>query len=229
MKPAASFGLLLKGGMEISRNQQERQECIRCGECCKRGGPALHEADFQRVSSGDIPLSALYTIRPGERAYDNIGGGLCQVDQDIVKIKSRGDSPACLFYDDSEKACLIYEKRPLECRLQACWDNSALEKAYASRRLSRRMILQNADWLMEMIDAYEEKCHFRIIHDLVDRREAGVEGAADALTEVVNYDAYFRDIAVNKGRVPREILDFLFGRPLADVLKQQFGVKVVRR
>ncbi len=193
-----------------------------------RGGPALHEPDLEFIRGGAIPLNCLYTIRPGERAYDNVNGGLFQVTSDIVKIKSRENSPACVFYDDAEKACRIYADRPLECRLQACWDNSALEEAYTGERLSRKVILENSQWLRELIDAHEDRCHFEFIHHYVEGREAGEPSATSELVKIVNYDAHFRDIAVNKGRVPADILDFLLGRPLSEIIHDQFGVKITR-
>jgi len=210
-------------------NQAAQQSCRRCGACCVRGGPALHDPDIAVIHQGGVPLNSLYTIRPGERAYDNVSGGLFQVTRDIVKIKSAEGSRACMYYDDGQKACLIYEARPLQCRLQACWDNNALEGLYASMLLSRRTILENARWLCEMMDAHEEYCHFQPIHELVDRREEGDPEASAKLTEIVNYDAHFRDIAVSKGQVPADILDFLFGRPLARIIEDQFGIKVSRK
>ena len=209
-------------------SQQNHKVCQRCGECCMRGGPALHESDIELILSGDIPLNCLYTIRPGERAYDNVNGGLFQVTTDIIKIKSRADASACVFYDGAEKACRIYEKRPMECRLQACWDNTALQEAYAGERLSRREILINSEWLRELIIAHEERCHFQFIHELVEKREFGDTSAAAELTEIVNYDAQLRDLAVDKGQMPADLLDFLLGRPLAEIIQKQFGVKVKR-
>jgi Fe-S-cluster containining protein len=194
-----------------------------------RGGPALHAPDLELIENGALPLSALYTIRPGERAYDNVSGGIFQVTRDIVKVKPAEGSRACLFYEDARKACRIYENRPLECRLQACRDNTALEQAYADLRLCRGDILDTRPALAEMIHAHEEQCHFEVIHDLVERRDAGDADAARRLTEIVNYDHHFRGLAVEKGSLPADVLDFLFGRPLAGVLKDQFGVKISRR
>jgi len=208
--------------------QEKQKTCQRCGECCIRGGPAIHEADAALILNGSIPLNQLYTIRPGERAYDNVNGGLFQVTTDIIKIISREGSQACVFYDDANNACRIYEKRPMECRLQACWDNAALQQAYTGDRLSRKEILVNSQWLRELIDAHEERCHFEFIYPLVESREAGDMSAAAELTEIVNYDAYFRDIAVSKGQVPADLLDFLLGRPLAEILQKQFGIKINR-
>lgn len=209
--------------------KDEITTCQRCGNCCMRGGPALHEPDVEFVRDGVLPLSGLYTIRPGERAYDNVGGGLFLVTRDIVKIKSKTGSAECLFYDPEASACRIYESRPLECRLQACWDTSALEGAYADMRLSRRAILENAQWICEMIDAHDEQCHFEKIRQLVAERDEGDRSATAALNGIINYDAQFRRLAVEKGQVPEETLAFLFGRPLADVLAEQFGVKVTRQ
>jgi len=211
---------------ESSKATRNQTACRRCGECCKRGGPALHEPDMEFIRAGAIPLNCLYTIRPGERAYDNVNGGLFQVTTDIVKIKSHEGSSACVFYDDDDKACRIYAHRPLECRLQACWDNSALEGAYTGERLSRKMILENSEWLRDMIDAHEARCHFEFIHHYVEGREAGDLASADELTEIVNYDVHFREIAVSKGNMPSDLLDFLLGRPLAKILQDQFGVKI---
>ncbi len=193
-----------------------------------RGGPALHESDAELILNGSIPLDCLYTIRPGERAYDNVSGGLFQVTTDIIKIKSRADDTVCVFYDDTGHACMIYDSRPMECRLQACWDNTVLQEAYAGERLSRREILVNSEWLREFIIAHEERCHFQFIHELVEKREFGDASAAAELTEIINYDAQLRDLAVDKGQVPADLLDFLLGRPLAEILQKQFGVKIER-
>jgi len=209
--------------------EEKTNTCQRCGQCCMRGGPALHEPDVEFVRGSVLPLSSLYTIRPGERAYDNVGGGLFLVTRDIVKIKSKPGSAECLFYGSEASACRIYESRPLECRLQACWDTSALEGVYADMRLSRRAVLENAQWLCEMIDAHGEQCHFEKIRQLVAERDEGDASATAALTGIINYDAQFRRLAVEKGRVPEELLDFLFGKPLADILAEQFGVKVSRQ
>lgn len=211
-----------------NNSQKTHKTCQRCGECCLRGGPAIHEADAELITNGDIPLTRLYTIRPGERAYDNVGGGLFQVTTDIIKIKSRDGASACVFYDDSAQACGIYEKRPMECRLQACWDSTPLQDAYTGDRLSRKEILVNSRWLRELIDAHEARCHFEFIYPLVEGREEGDTSAAAELTGIVNYDAHFRDVAVSKGQMPAELMDFLLGRPLAEILQKQFGIKINR-
>ena len=78
-------------------------ECIRCGTCCKKGGPCFHIEDRMLIEKGKIPATFLYTIRKGELARDNVRGCLKPVDSDVVKIKSKIDSWACILFDEEKK------------------------------------------------------------------------------------------------------------------------------
>ncbi|MFP4453104.1 MAG: YkgJ family cysteine cluster protein, partial [Desulfobacterales bacterium] len=110
--------------------QTEQNKCIRCGTCCEKGGPALHMDDLKKVLDKSISPEKLYTIRKGEMVYDNVKGGLVKTPQEIVKIKSSQGSRACIYYEEEKKACRIYEIRPLECRIMACWDSAPSEASY---------------------------------------------------------------------------------------------------
>jgi len=77
-------------------------ECQRCGACCKKGGPALHDEDRSIIEKGGIPLTALYTIREGELARDNVNGGVIRLPAEIIKIKSLEDSKTCMYFDDAQ-------------------------------------------------------------------------------------------------------------------------------
>jgi len=193
-----------------------------------KGGPALHDADKPLVDTGVIGLVDLYTIRRGEIARDNVQGGLICVDSEIVKIKSDTASAACMYYDDAQKACRIYEHRPLECRLQKCWDSAESLNAYHQRRLTRSHILEKIPWLMDLVNAHAFECAYDEIHRLVDFRASGDSRGAEGLQRMVNYDAYFRKAAMKQGNIAEGMLGFLFGRPLARTLNQQFGVKVAK-
>lgn len=72
-------------------------ECIRCGTCCKKGGPSFHSQDKILIEKGIILLKYLFTIRKGEPACDNVKGNLFFVPSDIIKIKSRTNSRSCIF------------------------------------------------------------------------------------------------------------------------------------
>ena len=46
-----------------------RPFCVRCGECCRRGSPALFGQDLPTLASGAIARKDLVTVRRGERAF----------------------------------------------------------------------------------------------------------------------------------------------------------------
>lgn len=194
--------------------------CSRCGTCCRKGGPALHQEDRERVEQGIIHTRHLYTIRKGEWATDPVQGGLIRVDGDIIKIKGRGDSWACRFFDDRTGACHIYADRPLECRLLECRDTARLEQAYRLARLSRRDLLAGIKGLWELIEDHERRCDYDEVRRLLERRSGrGRPGAERELAGMVRYDAEIRRLMVAQGGLEKEMLDFLLGRPVGYVLR----------
>ncbi|HSO67896.1 MAG TPA: YkgJ family cysteine cluster protein, partial [Desulfatirhabdiaceae bacterium] len=99
--------------MQTPDNHQTISACLRCGTCCKKGGPCLHDADRVLVESGIIPLANLWTIRVGEMVHDPIAGIVRSTDDEIIKINGRSNSPTCLYFDDAHNTCEIYMNRPL--------------------------------------------------------------------------------------------------------------------
>jgi Fe-S-cluster containining protein len=212
----------------MSQNREiPNNHCSRCGTCCSKGGPALHEEDTILVESGRIPLASLYTIRQGELARDNVSGGLTHVDSEIIKIKSIPDTNTCVYYDDSLHACRIYDHRPVECRALECWDTDAIIQIYAKHRLDRKGLLTSIPWVVELIQTHETRCSFTEIRHFVALREQGDPCGAEGLQRIVNDDALFRDMLIEKGKISPDMLDFLLGRPFADTLQLDFGIKVI--
>ena len=84
-----------------------------------KGGPTLHEEDAVLFSNGVLNKADVYTLRIGEVAR-NIDDTLMVIQQEMIKIKGQGESWSCLFYDDDENACKIYDHRPAECRALQC-------------------------------------------------------------------------------------------------------------
>jgi len=203
-------------------------ECARCGTCCMKGGPALHDEDIRHIDSGGISLSALFTIRKGELAHDNVNanGGLIRLSSEIIKIKSLPDSSVCIYFNDADMSCEVYGNRPIECRTLECWNTRGIKKIYARNRLNRKEVLKNISWLLELVTAHESECRLDKIQALVNAREAGDTNATSALMEMVNYDFHYRNLVMEKGKIIPEILDFLFGRPLPVIISAQFGVKI---
>lgn len=213
--------------MESNMDNAQAQ-CTRCGTCCEKGGPALHAEDLDLVLHKKIPAEDLYTIRRGETVHDNVSGQLMNTPQEIIKLRSAKNTAACVYYDAGQKACRIYDIRPLECRLMECWDTGPLEAAYEADRLDRESIFGNLDWLMDLIRTHEEKCGYERIAALVEKRQFKDAGASEDILEAVRYDAEMRRVVQEKAGMGEGMLDLIFGRPLEKTIPVQFGIKLVR-
>ncbi len=200
-------------------------ECERCGTCCKKGGPGLHDVDIRIITEKVVNPENLYTIRRGELIRDNINGGLVYTDTEIVKVRSEKNSSTCVYFDDAGNACRIYENRPAQCRAMKCRDIEDITDMHLKNRLSRADLFGNVGWLMEMIDAHEARCSYRDVHGLIERRKEGDISAARALSEMIAYDQAVRDIVHEKKAMDEGVQDLAFGLPLARVLEYRFGIR----
>ena len=193
--------------------------CRRCGTCCRKGGPTLHLEDLRLLDEGILPPSHLFTIRAGEPVHDNIRGGIHPVEEDLVKIRGAGDTWACIYYDEARKGCRIYENRPLECRVLKCWDTAEIEAVYVRDRFSRRLLLNGAKQLWELIEDHQTRCDYAEISTLLNDLRRRDPQADRLLREKVLYDIHLRVLVVERGLAAMEMTPFLFGRPLVETLK----------
>lgn len=200
-------------------------ECIRCGTCCKKGGPSFHIIDKHLIEKGIILFKHLYTIRQGEPAFDNVKGNLFCVPSDIIKIKSCKNSRACIFFNTKDRRCEIYEERPAECRLLNCRDTQDIEAFYDRDRLTRKDLLSGIEGLWELIEAHQMRCDYERVGYFVenlkgDKKEEALEG----LSEMLDDDRRLRSLIAEKKGLDSEIIVFLFGYPLTETLKR-FSLK----
>jgi Fe-S-cluster containining protein len=205
------------------------QTCRCCGTCCRKGGPALHRQDSHLINDGLIPAEGLYTIRPGEPVQDNVAGRPVFAEDDIIKVKGRGDDWCCRFLENATNRCTIYDHRPVECRALQCWDTRPIEGLYDRERLSRRDLLQGVGGLWELIEDHERRCDYRRIRALaggLSGEPSDQRAAMGAVTDMVKYDESLRQLLVENGHTPAGMLDFLLGRPLVQTLPG-FHIKVV--
>jgi len=166
-----------------------------------------------------LRLCDLYTLRVGEIAYHNPTDTLITLDQELIKIKEREGSKACMFLDHTGKSCSIYENRPLQCRTLKCWDTSELEKALALPKLTRLTVLPSDLPLRAVIEAHEDHCSLRRLRALLRDRAAEHGGASNLeLQKMVHYDELLRVKIVEQFQIPFDRLDFLFGRPLKTLI-----------
>ena len=201
-------------------------ECRRCGTCCKKGGPSFHQEDKALIEKGVIHSKYLYTIRKGEMAYDNVKKCLEPVSSDVIKIKGKGESWTCILFDEGQNECTIYEDRPIECRALKCWDTKALEDLYGRKRLKREDLIADIEGLWGLIKDHQERCNYQTIQKLVKEINSGIGGKArQKLAEIIQFDTEIRKLVLSQGGLDMDMLDFLFGRPLKQTLKN-FGLKM---
>ena len=206
-------------------SEEPVSECRRCGTCCKKGGPSFHQEDKALIEKGVIHSKYLYTIRKGEMAYDNVKQCLEPVSSDVIKIKGKSESWTCILFDEKQNECTIYEDRPIECRALKCWDTKALEDLYDRKRLKREDLIADIEGLWGLIKDHQERCNYKTIQKLVKEINSGrgVE-ARQKLAEIIQFDTEIRKLVVSRGGLDLDMLDFLFGRPLKQTLKN-FGLK----
>jgi len=206
-------------------------QCRRCGTCCAKGGPALHQADREAVDSGKIPLKCLFTIRQGEPAYDNIRRSIAPAASDIVKVKGAADNDAtCIFLDQERVGCEIYDSRPVECRVLTCWDTRAIMAMYDRERLTRADLLARLPGLNDLVAEHQERCGYQQVALWAERIKHGhdAEQAVEALLHAIRYDQSLRQVAVARAHLDAGLLEFLFGRPLSITIRM-FRLKLVKR
>jgi len=136
---------------------KEITECKRCGTCCRKGGPVLHRDDINILLGGHINHSHLVTVRKGEPAYSPVSDSIEATDKELVIIKGQGSDWVCHFLDQNDNSCRIYGHRPLECRLQQCWDNQALLEMVGKDTITRHDIINPDDPITEFINIHDRE------------------------------------------------------------------------
>ncbi|MBG0788873.1 MAG: YkgJ family cysteine cluster protein [Desulfovibrionaceae bacterium] len=202
--------------MHFSTDEEPR--CKRCGDCCRKGGPALHLQDLPLIQDGTIPLSAIVTLRKGERAYDQPGQSVDMLDSEILKIKGRDAAWTCTFFSPAGNTCGIYETRPAECEILFCRDIEPLKAMYDKDRLARADLLPEGHPLLDLIAEHDGKCDPARMEALAKAAREGDREAGQALKEMVVFDMEIRRLVPERTGMSPDMNEFLFGRPLRVLL-----------
>ncbi len=206
--------------MQKFQSDAVKTSCTRCGTCCKKGGPSFHHADKVLIEKGIILSKFLYTIRKGEISYDNIKACLLPATSDIIKLKGKKDSWTCIFFDEKENQCTMYDNRPLECRVLKCWDTREIERIYSLNRLTRKDLIASVKGLWDLVEDHQMRCSYDALKRYIDMLN-GVdrEKALNGILDIIEYDRRIRELTVQKGGLDFEIADFLFGRPITETIR----------
>jgi len=171
------------------------------------------------VEKGLVNALNLYTIRAGEYARDDIEDRLIRLSEEMIKIKGVGSSRACIYLLDEENRCSIYDNRPIECRELECWNTGAIEKMYRTDRLSRRDILSGISGLWDVVTDHQAHCSYAKVdsyRNAVGRAEK--RAALQDIAGILRYDLEIRNVVKEQAGMDPGLLDFIFGRPMAEVL-----------
>jgi Fe-S-cluster containining protein len=198
--------------------------CIKCGNCCQQGGPALHIQDLELVKTGKIPINSLITIRKGELAENPLAGKIQPVAVELVKIVGTGRQWDCCYYDESS-GCTVYKDRPYACRVLKCWDTKEILGLVEKDTLSRFDILDKDDPLVQVILEHERICPCGDLGFIQTNLGRLSDAQKNELEKRVRSDLRFRTRVIEDFQLKVSEELFYFGRPLFQLL-QQLGVRI---
>uniref|UniRef100_A0A7C1JLD4 YkgJ family cysteine cluster protein n=1 Tax=Ammonifex degensii TaxID=42838 RepID=A0A7C1JLD4_9THEO len=208
-------------------SQNLHRGCLRCGTCCRKGGPVLHGEDKEIIRAGYAGYQHLITIRQGELAFDPLFNSLRPAAQEFVKVRGRGKEWCCVFFDAERTACIIYSHRFLECRLLKCWDTTGLLGIIGKDTLVRADLINPDDPVLEVIALHEKECAVQEVERLIAALSLSRNHttALGQLRELVRKDLAIRQYAIAELGLREEFELFIFGRPLFNYLEAR-GVPV---
>jgi Fe-S-cluster containining protein len=206
--------------------------CIRCGTCCKKGGPVLHHEDKKILRHHHAAYEHLITIRRGELTYNSLSEKVEQASKEMIKVAGKGDTWSCCFYREEDSSCMIYEHRFLECRLLKCWEPAEIMSVIGKHTICRSDIINQDDPVLSIIETHEKECSLPEVQQLIGEASFGKDSskALRRLTELVQKDRALRSYALSKLELKPEYELFIFGRPLMQILKDSgLAVKTAGR
>jgi len=186
--------------------------CRRCGTCCRKGGPALHQGDEPRLAF--ISARNLVCLRPGEDVFDPRQDGLRPLEQDLLKIRGRGRGWECVYFRPEDNSCGIYTHRPRECRSLSCSDTSELFAVMDLRTLGRADLVNRPSALWDCIQEHEDR--FPVASAMRLAREKSREQPArdSELERTILQERAFRQVLAERVQAGDEDLWAYLGRPL---------------
>jgi Fe-S-cluster containining protein len=190
-----------------------------------KGGPTLHEDDASLFAGGVLEKTHVYTLRKGE-IVRNLDETLMVLKHEIIKIRGQGDAWACMFYDDDQQGCRIYDHRPVECRALKCWDVRELRVVMATPHLQRKDLVRPDDGILKVMGAHDQRCAYETLQSAVQELQGpDSEKAVEKILDLLQYDHYMRPLLTEKLSLVPSAMDFFFGRPLTTTIRM-FGLCV---
>lgn len=201
-----------------------RRNCIRCGTCCQKGGPALHKADRKLVLNGHLKPIDLVTFRTGEPAVNPYQKTIIELPCEMIKIAGVTDTSwQCRFYSKDQSACLIYKYRPLECKTLKCWEPEEVAALFLKDMLSRSDLIPPQNPIWEIITAYEKTFSISLITTISREAASGIKEATQELKKMEKLDIQFRNKVASTFDLTIPSLNFFLGRPIHSLIGSFMG------
>ncbi|MBN1610211.1 MAG: YkgJ family cysteine cluster protein [Polyangiaceae bacterium] len=199
--------------------------CVRCGVCCEQGGPALALEDIDLVRREQIQWPALMTVRVGEPVRSNAGSQVFLLPEEKIKIREQPGGKACVLYSQETKSCSIQQAKPLECRMQACWDAQAMNERSPGRALTRQSLFAGVEPLLELIAEHERRCPFTEFWSALEALGRSNDTDVDRVLAMLAFDEHIRVFAHERLGIPEQAMDLIFSRCLSERV-HLFGLQV---
>lgn len=194
-----------------------RPHCIRCGTCCTKGSPTLVKADIGLFNHDILKPADIVTIRLGELTYNNATGEIAAVEQEMIKIREDPGTRTCVFFQQDDAICTIYDERPGQCRRQECW-NPQPPIEVTDEPLTREDLLGTTGDLWNIILRHEERCSYANFDRAIARLAATKGQTVEDVIDILGFDLHVRDFLCRHFRLYPETMNFFLGRPVAESL-----------
>jgi len=198
-----------------SNVKQMKNECARCGDCCRRSSPTLMLDDLFLLRTEKLPWNQLVTLRKGEPAFSPHEMKPVYLPAEKIKIREKKNKGGCVFLDQENNLCTIYEDRPQQCRAQECWNPESALAIESEEYLTRKALFAEIEVLLEILDRHDEECSFKKLREGFERIKETKGQNVDGVIEILSRDDHFRDFVPRSLSIPLDILDLVFGRSLA--------------
>lgn len=211
----------------MTRHMNTTRTCRRCGTCCRMHSPALHHEDEPLYHEGILKKEHLVTFRKGEWVYDNVQDALMVLEAEMISIRPSDEHGGCLFLDQTAGSCLMYERRPVECRAMKCWDLKDILNLYSRDRLTRWDLIAVDSALGQIMAEHERQCAYARVAEICERLlEHEDQGLAKELAEIVQADLSFRAALQERTGAGEHTLNSVFGRSMTRTLPL-FGLQAL--
>jgi len=101
---------------------------------------------------------------------------------------------------------------------------------YSKSRLTRKNLLSSVEGLWDLVEDHQKRCAYDRLKRFTDGLKANKDDdeALKGIHEIIEYDTRIRQLVAEKGGLDSAMVDFLFGRPIAETIRM-YGFKIERR